>query len=144
MTDIVSPEVRSRMMRAIGPGNTAPEMRVRRFLHSAGLRYRLHVSGLPGKPDIVLPKFRCVIFVHGCFWHRHTGCHLATTPATRPEFWSQKFQKNVERDHKVQTFLETAGWRVLTIWECETKSDAALHDLLFHIRNTSHSQENIH
>lgn len=123
------------MMRAIGPGNTAPEMRVRRFLHSAGLRYRLHVSGLPGKPDIVLPKFRCVIFVHGCFWHRHPGCHLTTTPATRPEFWNQKFEKNVARDHKVQTLLEEAGWRVLTIWECETKSEKILHDLLFRIRN---------
>ena len=135
MTDIVSPEVRSRMMRAIGPRNTQPEMRVRRFLHAAGLRYRLHVPGLPGKPDIVLPKYKCVIFVHGCFWHRHPGCRLATTPATRADFWSHKFEQNTARDAQVTKQLETNGWKVLVIWECETKCELSLNKLLQDIRN---------
>ena len=136
MTDIVSPEVRSRMMRAIGPRNTQPEMRVRRFLHAAGLRYRLHVPGLPGKPDIVLPKYKCVIFVHGCFWHRHPGCRYATTPATRQEFWSQKFQQNVLRDERVRIELAQAGWRVFVIWECETKDIEIMEALVQDIRGT--------
>lgn len=109
-------------------------MRVRRFLHAAGLRYRLHVPGLPGRPDMVLPKFKCVIFVHGCFWHRHPGCHLATTPATRHEFWSQKFQQNVLRDERVRAELEKAGWRVFVIWECETKHVEILEALEQDIR----------
>ena len=134
MIDIVSPEVRSQMMRAIGAKNTAPEMRVRKFLHAAGLRYRLHVHNLPGKPDMVLPKFRCVIFVHGCFWHRHPRCALATTPATRPEFWNHKFEQNSARDIKVKALLEAEGWTVLVIWECETRSEDSLIKLLQDVR----------
>lgn len=133
MTDTVPPAVRSQMMRGIGAKHTAPEMRVRSFLHASGLRYRLHSSRLPGKPDIVLPKFRCVVFVHGCFWHRHPGCRFATTPATRPDFWRHKFEQNVERDARVQTSIEALGWRVLIIWECETKSVEALEKLRFQI-----------
>ena len=133
--DTVDKTTRSRIMSRVGQKDTGPEMKLRRSLHKIGLRYRLHDKRLPGSPDVVFPRFKAALFVHGCFWHRHPGCHLTTTPATRPEFWNQKFEKNVARDHKVQTLLEEAGWRVLTIWECETKSEKILHDLLFRIRN---------
>ena len=126
MTDIVPPAVRSQMMRGIGAKHTAPEMRVRSFLHASGLRYRLHSSRLPGKPDIVLPKFRCVVFVHGCFWHRHPGCKRATTPASNTEYWGQKFARTVARDAKNQQELAALGWRVLFVWECELKDLDAL------------------
>lgn len=106
--------------------DTKPELMLRSLLHRAGFRFRLHVPDLPGKPDIVLPKYRTVIFVHGCFWHRHDGCANATMPKTRPEFWQEKFRRTVERDHEKQTQLEDAGWRVLTVWECELKNDPAI------------------
>jgi len=126
--DIVDPDTRSRMMSAIRGKDTAPEMIVRRFLHRRGYRYRIHRSDLPGKPDLVLPRLKVCIFVHGCFWHRHPGCAFAATPKTRPEFWNEKFQKNVMRDHSNVEALESAGWRVLIIWECELKKDlGALH-----------------
>ena len=118
MADIVSPEVRSRMMRGIKGRNTKPEMQLRRLLFKAGFRYRLHRKDLPGKPDIVLPKWNAAIFVHGCFWHRHSGCSLTTTPSTRTEFWKQKFDANVERDARNRESLINAGWRVATVWEC--------------------------
>lgn len=103
--------------------NTKPELLLRSLLHRAGLRFRLHVPGLPGKPDIVLPKYRIVIFVHGCFWHRHEGCSNATMPKTRPQFWQEKFRRTVKRDQEKQAQLEDAGWTVLTVWECELKID---------------------
>lgn len=118
MTDIVGPEVRSRMMSGIRGTGTRPEMLVRRTLHARGFRYRLHVRDLPGRPDVVLPAYRAVIFVHGCFWHRHPGCRLAATPKTRPEFWSEKLAANVARDADAQRLLRQAGWRVGVIWEC--------------------------
>lgn len=102
--------------------NTKPEMAVRRMLHAAGFRFRLHVKDLPGKPDIVLPKWRTVIFVHGCFWHRHEGCKDTTTPKTRTEWWLEKFAKNVANDLKKQSALEAAGWKVIVVWECEMKN----------------------
>ena len=98
MTDIVDSQTRSRMMSGIRGKNTKPELALRRSLHALGFRYRLHAKGIPGKPDIVMPKYRAVIFVHGCFWHRHAGCRYATVPATRPEFWATKFDANVVRD----------------------------------------------
>ncbi|OZY47731.1 very short patch repair endonuclease [Pseudomonas lundensis] len=121
--DIVDPDTRSKMMSAIRGKNTVPEMVVRRFLHARGYRYRLHRKDLPGTPDLVLTRLKVCIFVHGCFWHRHPGCALATSPKTRPEFWSEKFQKNVERDLANIEALKTAGWNVLIIWECQLKKD---------------------
>lgn len=123
MADVVAPETRSRMMAGIRGRNTRPELSVRRALHAAGFRYRLNVAGLPGRPDIVLPRHRAVIFVHGCFWHRHPGCRYATTPATRPEFWAAKFDANIRRDREVRDRLVAAGWRVATVWECATRGE---------------------
>ena len=118
MTDIVSTEVRSRMMRGIRGKNTKPEMLLRKLLFRAGFRFRLHRKDLAGKPDIVLPKWNAVIFVHGCYWHRHSGCSLATTPATHTEFWKQKFDDNVERDVRNRELLLSSKWRVAIVWEC--------------------------
>lgn len=122
MTDIVSPLVRSRMMSGIRSKDTKPELTVRNHLHRKGLRYRLHAK-LPGKPDLVFPKYRTVVFVHGCFWHRHEGCQYATTPKSNADFWQAKFASNVRRDALVQQTLEAQGWRVLTIWGCQTSKE---------------------
>ena len=121
MADVVDKATRSRMMSGIKGRNTRPELVVRRALHAAGFRYRLHVPNLPGRPDIVLPKHRAIILVHGCFWHRHHGCRFTTTPATRPEFWAEKFARNVERDARDRQALQAAGWRIATLWECEVR-----------------------
>jgi DNA mismatch endonuclease (patch repair protein) len=123
--DIVEPEIRSRMMAAIKGRDTKPEMVVRKALHAAGFRYRLHDKRLPGKPDIVLPKWRAVVLIHGCYWHRHPGCRYATTPASNPEFWQRKFDHNVDRDRRDELRLEKLGWRVAVIWECQLKSGRA-------------------
>lgn len=120
MADVVPPEVRSRMMAGIRGKDTKPELLVRRALHSEGFRYRLHDARLPGKPDMVFPKHRAVVFVHGCFWHGH-DCHLFRLPATRPEFWLAKIHGNVQRDRKAVGALWQAGWRVGTVWECALK-----------------------
>lgn len=116
--DIVSKEVRSRMMANIRSSNTLPEMKVRKLLHRHGFRYRLHPKELPGRPDIVLPRHRLCIFVHGCFWHRHLGCRYATLPASREDFWRSKFQQNVKRDESNRAELLQKGWRVFELWEC--------------------------
>ncbi len=129
MADVVDKQTRSRMMASIGPANTKPEIRVRRYLHARGFRYRLHSLKLPGRPDIVLPRYRMVVFVHGCFWHRHPGCRYATEPSTRVEFWKNKFRANVERDQRKEAQLRERGWRVLVIWECQTSSESALAQL---------------
>lgn len=113
------------MMAGIRGKDTRPEMLLRRSLHAAGFRYRLHCKELPGKPDLVFPRRGAVIFVHGCFWHRHPGCRFATTPATRPEFWNEKFRKNVERDLRDREALAAALWRVAIVWECALKSEEA-------------------
>lgn len=105
-------------MSGIRGKNTKPELVVRSFLHRAGLRFRLHAK-LPGKPDLVFPMYRTVVFVHGCFWHRHEGCCYATTPTSNPGFWRDKFASNIRRDAKVTTQLEKLGWRVLVIWACQ-------------------------
>lgn len=125
MTDIVRPETRSRMMSRIRGKDTQPEMTIRRALHAAGIRYRLHVGSLPGRPDLVLPKYSAVCLVHGCYWHRHAGCSYATTPATRPEFWKEKFRSNVERDRRQQRQLREMGWRIAVVWECTLKRNEA-------------------
>ena len=124
MTDIVDSKTRSRMMAAVAQKNTKPEVALRRLLHRSGLRFRLHDPGLPGRPDIVFPKYRAVIFVHGCFWHRHQRCSRTTTPKTRRGFWQQKFEENVRRDRKNVRELEESGWRVFVVWECEVLNDA--------------------
>ena len=116
--DVVDAATRSRMMAGIRGKDTKPELIVRSFLHRAGLRFRLHAK-LPGKPDLVLPKHRAAVFVHGCFWHRHEGCRYATTPANNAAAWQEKFAANVRRDAKVRQQLEELGWRVLVIWSCE-------------------------
>lgn len=105
-------------MAGIRGRNTRPEMRLRGALHALGLRYRLHARKLPGRPDLVFPRFRAVVFVHGCFWHRHAGCRLTTTPATNAVFWQTKFDGNVERDARNVAALKAAGWRVAVVWEC--------------------------
>ena len=100
--------------------HTKPELAVRRLLHGLGYRFRLHRRDLPGSPDIVFPSRRVVVFVHGCFWHRHEGCRRTTDPKTRGDFWQAKFARNVRRDADNQTLLEAAGWKVVIVWECET------------------------
>jgi DNA mismatch endonuclease (patch repair protein) len=116
--DVVDRATRSRMMSGIRGKNTKPELVVRSYLHRSGLRFRLH-SKLPGKPDLVLPRYRAAVFVHGCFWHRHEGCRFTTTPASNAKFWAKKFADNVRRDAKVTAQLEKLGWRVLVIWACQ-------------------------
>lgn len=121
---------RSANMARIGGKDTAPELRVRGVAHRLGLRFRLHRRDLPGCPDLVFPKHRLVVFVHGCFWHRHEGCKRATTPQVRGDFWEAKFAATVERDARQRDALHTLGWRVLIVWECELKDDTALKALL--------------
>ena len=120
MADRISEAHRSWNMSRIGASDTKPERRVRSLLHRMGFRFRLHRKDLPGTPDIVLPAYRTVIFVHGCFWHRHSGCKYAYWPKTRVRFWEAKFEANVERDERKARELEAAGWSVATVWECET------------------------
>ena len=117
MADVVHRATRSRMMSAIRGRDTRPELEVRRLLHREGLRFRLHAA-LPGKPDLVFPKYEAVVFVHGCFWHRHPNCRYATTPASNQEFWQAKFNANVARDKRVLARLRREGWRVFTVWAC--------------------------
>ena len=120
--DIVPPEHRSRIMSKIRGKNTKPEMVVRSLCHQMGLRFRLHRRDLPGTPDLVFPKYRLCVFVHGCFWHRHPECKYAYMPKSRVDFWQTKFTKNVERDLDAQQALVSLGWQVVTIWECHTKN----------------------
>lgn len=124
MADSLSSERRCWNMSRIRGRNTGPELRLRSLLHRASFRFRLHVRHLPRRPDVTLPKYRTAIFVHGCFWHRLPGCCNATLPSTRREFWQEKFDGNVSRDARNLVALEATGWRVLTVWECELKSDA--------------------
>jgi DNA mismatch endonuclease, patch repair protein len=122
------------MMAAVRSKNTKPEMCVRRLVHSLGYRYRLHSTKLPGRPDLVFPRRRKVIFVHGCFWHRHADCLKATVPKTRTEFWEQKLDGNVARDRRIERMLNDDGWGVLILWQCELQGterlSRRLHDFL--------------
>lgn len=118
MTDIVNKKTRSRMMSGIRGKDTQPELLLRRALHARGFRFRLHVKTVGGRPDLVLPKHKVAIFVHGCFWHRHEGCRFASTPKTRPEFCTAKFATNVRRVKNVAAELSREGWRIATVWEC--------------------------
>ena len=121
MTDVLTPEQRSRCMSAIRGKNTKPEMIVRSVTHCMGYRFRLHRKDLPGKPDLVFPRRRKAIFVHGCFWHQHPSCRFATRPATRAEFWANKLDGNVARDEKQIRALRELGWTVGVVWECEIR-----------------------
>ena len=118
--------IRSRTMRAVKSKDTSPELTVRRFLHAAGLRYRLHDRRLPGVPDLVFPSRHIVLFVHGCFWHQHAGCSSSARPQSRTEYWTRKLDGNIARDARQSAALIAAGWKVLVIWECETRSKQAL------------------
>lgn len=124
MTDTLSAERRSWNMSRIRSRDTKPEIKLRSLLHRAGFRFRLHAAGLPGKPDVVLRKYKTVVFVHGCFWHRHEDCKKATTPSTRRDFWQSKFNTNVARDRRKTSELNSMGWRVLTVWECELEKNS--------------------
>jgi DNA mismatch endonuclease (patch repair protein) len=128
MPDFLTPEERSRRMSRIRSSNTAPEVALRQALHAAGLRFRLHRKDLPGKPDIVLPRHKAVILVHGCFWHRHKDCSIATTPKSNTAFWTDKFDRNVARDLRVRDQLKALGWKVFVAWECELGSRRKAHD----------------
>jgi len=138
--DRLTASARSQLMGRIGSKNTRPELRVRRAAHALGLRYRLHGRKLAGSPDLVLPRHRTALFVHGCFWHRHAGCPRSSSPRRNADFWQAKFARNVARDADVRSTLESQGWRVLVIWECETKSKSMLEEKLadwFPARSTS-------
>lgn len=122
MADFLTPEERSERMSRIRSAHTRPEVALRKILHSLGLRYRLNGASLPGKPDLVFPRYKAVVFVHGCFWHRHPNCSIATTPKSNTAFWVDKFAKNVARDERVTSLLRSLGWRVFVAWECEVNS----------------------
>lgn len=124
--DRLAPEKRSEVMRRVRGKNTAPELRVRKLLYQMGYRYRLHRKDLPGKPDIVLPKYRLCIFVNGCFWHQHPGCPRSTIPASNVGFWEAKLARTRERDRQNIAELSKLGWRTLVVWECETKNISQL------------------
>jgi DNA mismatch endonuclease, patch repair protein len=135
MVDVVSPAVRSRMMSGIQGKNTKPEVMVRKMLHAMGYRFRLHRRDLPGAPDIVLPGRKVAIFVHGCFWHMHSGCRFAKLPTTRPEFWKAKLQGNTGRDQAAVVKLNAMGWRTLWVWECATRAKDTSNALPSHLRS---------
>ncbi|MBE0534524.1 MAG: DNA mismatch endonuclease Vsr [Phycisphaerae bacterium] len=124
--DHLSSEHRSWNMSRIRSTNTKPEMTVRSLVHRMGYRFRLHRKDLPGKPDLVLPKYKAVIFVHGCFWHRHRGCKRCTTPVTNEEYWLKKLKGNAERDKRNRRLLKALGWKVIVIWECEARNAEGL------------------
>lgn len=130
MRDRLSPKQRSRNMRAIKGRDTGPELTVRRLLHAMGYRFRLHRRDLPGSPDVVLPRLRAAIFIHGCFWHRHACSRGRSEPSTRRTFWRAKFAANVKRDRRAARALRCEGWRVLVVWECQTRDLERLRERL--------------
>ena len=122
MADFLTPQERSERMSRIRSKDTSPELALRCELHRLGLRYTLKNSRLPGKPDLVFPRYRAIVFVHGCFWHRHAGCNIATTPKSNTPFWQAKFERNVDRDRRVIRELAGQGWRIYVAWECDLQS----------------------
>lgn len=143
MAEKISPEVRSRMMCGIRGANTKPELLVRRHLHRAGLRFRLFAKDLPGRPDVVLPKWGTVVLVHGCFWHGHKGCRYFRLPKTRTDWWKAKIEGNVARDIRAEAQLRESGWRVAVVWECALRADPdeTLSRLVEFIRSDEPSAE---
>lgn len=147
MADIFTPEKRHKIMAAVKGKDTKPEMLVRRFLHAAGYRYRLHDHKLPGCPDLVFPSLRTVIFIHGCFWHGHENCKYFRLPKSNVEFWRNKISRNIERDAKARAELENQYWNVIVIWECDLKNKLRREEILenvakelFNIRNHTYSR----
>lgn len=140
--DTVDRQTRSRIMASVGQKDTGAEMILRRAVHERGYRYRLHVRGLPGSPDLVFPRFRAAVFVHGCYWHAH-GCYRSTVPKSRKAFWIEKFDANRRRDAKKVAAIRKDGWRVLTVWECALKGKTALPlpDVVDRIAAWLHSDE---
>jgi len=130
LVDQISAERRSTVMARIKGRNTGPELRVRKVAHALGLRFRLNRNDLPGKPDVVFPKFRIALFVHGCFWHQHTGCRRASKPKSNTDYWEAKLRRNVERDARTLLALTKQGWRMVVIWECETSDSERLADII--------------
>ena len=130
MTDHLTPEKRSWNMSRIRSRDTSPEKKVRSLIHRMGYRFRLHVKKLSGKPDIVLPKHKAVIFIQGCYWHHHENCRRSNWPKSNKDYWIPKIMRNIERDRTNLAKLSEAGWRVLTIWECETKDSCALSSII--------------
>lgn len=130
MADTVSKSVRSRIMSSVKQRNTKPEMIVRSLLHRLGYRFRLHRKDLPGSPDIVLPKFRTAIFVHGCFWHQHKNCKKSRRPSSNQEYWNTKLDENISRDKRKEKELSKLGWRVVTVWQCEICDPEVLSEKL--------------
>ncbi|MFC3304658.1 very short patch repair endonuclease [Ottowia pentelensis] len=122
----MSPEQRSERMSRIKGQDTCPELLLRSALHRKGLRYRLHVTGLPGRPDLVFPRHGAVVFIHGCFWHQHKNCKVAKVPQSNTAFWQEKFARNLRRDHSNMRDLRALGWRVAVAWECQITNKAAL------------------
>ncbi|WP_462271053.1 very short patch repair endonuclease [Desulfobacter sp.] len=135
--DVFSKGKRSQIMSHISGKDTKPEILVRSLLHRMGYRFRLHKKNMPGKPDIVLPKYKKVIFVHGCFWHGHENCPRSKRPSTNVEFWNKKIDANIERDKKIIKSLEYLGWKTLIIWTCEIKNEDALKHKLISFMETS-------
>lgn len=136
--DIITRTQRCYTMSRVKSKNTKPEVIVRAFLFKKGFRFRLHVANLPGHPDIVLPKYRTVIEVRGCFWHRHPGCRQASMPSTNIEYWQQKFKRNVDRDSNTEKKLKELDWNLIVVWECELKKDGFLEALPGKIREHEH------
>ncbi len=137
MTDVLTSEQRHRCMSHIRNKNTSPELKVRKMVHSMGFRYRLHVKGLPGKPDLVFPRMKKVIFVHGCFWHLHSCKYGRVKPSTNAGFWKTKRENNKERDMRNRKILENEGWKVLYVWECQTKNESKLKTVLIKFLNNN-------
>jgi DNA mismatch endonuclease (patch repair protein) len=133
--DRLTREVRNALMGRVKNRNTSPEIAVRKLAHSIGLRFRIGRRDLPGSPDIVFPRHGLAVFVHGCFWHRHGACPRATTPKTRTDFWVKKFTRNIERDAAATHELESLGWRVLIVWECELKDPSDIEERLLKSTN---------
>ena len=133
MADFVSKDKRSKIMRGVKQKDTRPEIRARKMLHSLGYRFRLHPKDLPGRPDIVLPRHQTVIMVHGCFWHQHRECPEGRLPTSNTNYWTQKMKRNIERDAETKTALKKLGWKVGTVWECETKNPVILRSALLKI-----------
>ena len=141
MADVMTPEQRSRCMAAIKGKDTKPEMIVRKYLFSRGLRFRVQVRKLPGTPDIVLPKYKTVIFVNGCFWHGHDGCKYFRLPKSNIEFWEKKIERNIARDVRNEADLKALGWRVIRVWECDIKKVAGREEYLQDLYNSIVHQE---
>lgn len=135
MADVHNKETRSFNMSRIRSQDTKPEMLIRKFLFANGFRYRIHVKSLPGKPDIVLPKYKTIIFINGCFWHGHSGCKYFVVPKTRTEFWLSKIQKNISNDLLNHNNLEVLGYKVIIIWECDVKNKSIFDSLVQKIKS---------